>query len=262
MAIYLKQFETVSQYNTYTADTANFIKPNVSLITENNKVEYNPLVIPPTPSQPNNVITYTASEQIVLPGNAVFSGESGELTIISHTFENGVGTIEFDDDIITIGENSFNYCLELTSVNIPNSVTSMGNGVFTNCSSLASINIPSGVTSIGDSAFNECSSLTSIDIPSGVTSIGESAFKYCTSLTSIDIPSGVTRIEMDAFFGCENVNDVYCYPNPSLLVWNESEHDDFKEDGSTLCHVKSEWLSDYQSKFGYEVNVTFVGDLV
>ncbi len=48
--IYLKKFEATSQYNAYTADTANFIKPNVSLITETNTVEYNPLVIPPTPS--------------------------------------------------------------------------------------------------------------------------------------------------------------------------------------------------------------------
>ena len=51
---YLKEFETTSQYNAYTADTANFIKPNVSLITETNTVEYNPLVIPPTPPTPSH----------------------------------------------------------------------------------------------------------------------------------------------------------------------------------------------------------------
>ncbi len=51
MGKYLKKFETMSQYNAYTADTENFILPNVSLITENNKVEYNPSgVVPPTPS--------------------------------------------------------------------------------------------------------------------------------------------------------------------------------------------------------------------
>ena len=52
MGKYLKKFETTSQYNAYTADTENFIKPNVSLITETNTVEYNPYVIPPTPSHP------------------------------------------------------------------------------------------------------------------------------------------------------------------------------------------------------------------
>ena len=49
MAIFLKKFETVNQYNAYTADTANFILPNVSLTVDNNTVHYNPST-PPTPS--------------------------------------------------------------------------------------------------------------------------------------------------------------------------------------------------------------------
>jgi hypothetical protein len=40
--IYLKKFETTNQYNAYTADTTNFIKPNVSFIEETHIVDYNP----------------------------------------------------------------------------------------------------------------------------------------------------------------------------------------------------------------------------
>ena len=50
MSKYLKLFDTTSQYNAYTADTANFIKPNVSFIEETNGVAYNALVVPPAPS--------------------------------------------------------------------------------------------------------------------------------------------------------------------------------------------------------------------
>lgn len=51
MGIYLKKFETISQYNAYTADTENFILPNVSLTVDNNTVHYNPSSpVPPTPS--------------------------------------------------------------------------------------------------------------------------------------------------------------------------------------------------------------------
>ena len=51
MAIYLKKFETMSQYNAYTADTENFILPNVSLTVDNSTVHYNPSSpVPPTPS--------------------------------------------------------------------------------------------------------------------------------------------------------------------------------------------------------------------
>ena len=48
MSKYLKKFETTAQYN---AAKSGLILPNVSLVTENNKVEYNPISpVPPTPS--------------------------------------------------------------------------------------------------------------------------------------------------------------------------------------------------------------------
>ena len=99
-------------------------------------------------------------------------------------------------------------------------------------------------------------------IGENVTSIGPGAF-YGSGLTSVTIPNSVTSIEADAFYDCTSVNDVYCYPKPANLGWNDNddEKDDFKSDGSTLCHVKTEYLTAYQSKFGDKVNVTFVGDL-
>jgi len=54
---------------------------------------------------------------------------------------------------------------------------------------------------------------------------------------------------------------VYCYPNAANLTWDEDGKDDFKADGSTVCHVHADQLSAYQSKFTGTVNVTFVGDL-
>ena len=127
----------------------------------------------PTPPTPMNVITYQASEKLAETTNIFgsglhtnkFSGSSGQqLTITSHAFENGVGTIEFDGDITSIGSRAFNSCGNLTSVNIPNSVTSIGGTAFNDCTSLTSIDIPSGVTSIGGGAFNSCRNLTSVTV--------------------------------------------------------------------------------------------------
>ena len=63
-----------------------------------------------------------------------------------------------------------------TNYIIPNSVTNIGDEAFDCCVSLTSINIPDSVTSIGRSAFSRCTSLTSINIPDGVTNIGDRAF--------------------------------------------------------------------------------------
>ena len=117
------------------------------------------------------------------------------------------------------------------------------------------------MTSIGTYAFCGCSGLASVTIPDSVTSIGFYAFAYCSGLTSVTIPNSVTSIGEDAFLECVSVKDVYCYPNPANLAWNESSKDDFDPTGGTRCHVKAEYLTAYQTKFGDEVNVTFVGDL-
>ena len=135
--------------------------------------------------------------------------------------------------VTSIGEYVFEYCDNLTSIEIPSGVTSIGDHVFAYCDNLTSIEIPSGVTSIGESAFEGClnlqsvsfgensqlnsigdwvfafcNNLTSIEIPSGVTSIGELAFTECSRLTSIEIPSGVTSIGESAFTECSRLTSI------------------------------------------------------
>lgn len=66
---YLKQFETTAAYN---AAKPNLILPNVSLITENNKVEYNPSSpTPPTPSHDYVEIASTKWATMNIGANSV-----------------------------------------------------------------------------------------------------------------------------------------------------------------------------------------------
>lgn len=155
----------------------------------------------------------------------------------------------------------FSGCTSLSSVILPQNAVSIEDGAFTNCTSLSSIDIPDSVTSLNNSAFQRCSNLADVHMPSSLTEIYEYAFDRCSSLSSVVIPEGVTYIGADAFIGCTATADVYCYPNPADLEWDEADKDDFKHDGSTVCHVKEEYLAAYQTKFGNTVNVTFAGDL-
>ena len=124
-------------------------------------------------------LCYTSSKgKIVSP----YETSSFDATILSNTYEDGVGVICFDAPITTIGNYAFYGCSSLTSVTIPDSVNSIRNSAFEDCSSLTSITIGDSVTSIGSNAFEDCSSLTSITIPNSVTSIGAYAFYDCSSL--------------------------------------------------------------------------------
>ena len=234
MGKYLKKFETTAEYESFIA--SDYDKPNVSLCEDNNEVHYNPI----EPPLPNNIIRYEASAKLAETSSNKSAGlhtNAFNTTIKSHTFENGVGTIEFNDDVTTIaggGGGSPNYgafggCSNMTNISIPNSVTSITSIAFVGCTSLPVVDniryadtyaigavdktlteytIKNGTKWIGDYAFQYCSGLTSVTIPSSVTSIGYGAFSYCSSLTSVTIPDSVTSIGNSAFYGCSGLTSV------------------------------------------------------
>ena len=134
------------------------------------------------------------------------------------------------DGVTSIGDNAFDGCSSLKSINLPEEVTSIGESAFYGCISLTNISLADGVTSIGDNAFAQCAlisiilpekltsigmatfadcgGLTSINLPKGVTSIEDGAFRGCTSLISISLPDGVTRIGDWAFESCSNLEEI------------------------------------------------------
>ncbi len=60
----------------------------------------------------------------------------------------------------------------------------IGERAFQNCVNLTTVNLPNTLITIGERAFSECSSLTSITIPNSVTSIGSRVF-YCENLATV-----------------------------------------------------------------------------
>lgn len=104
--------------------------------------------------------------------------------------------------VVSIGENAFCSCTNLTLVTIPDSITSIGRFAFSGCIRLTDIIIPNSVTSIGDSAFSSCTGLRDITISNNLTSIGEAAFSGCR-LTSIKLPDSLTTIGAHAFYECD-----------------------------------------------------------
>ena len=168
---------------------------------DNNKLSADYTII----QNPICFLYYTSNDgEIVQPNNSSAFGA----TILSNTYKDGVGIIEFNAPITQIGNYAFENCISLTSVNIPDSVTTIGNNAFESCDSLTSVTIPDSVTTIADYAFRGCSSLTSVTLPDSVTTIGEWAFCECWNLTSVTIPDSVTTIGDYAFCSCSSLTSV------------------------------------------------------
>ena len=145
MAVYLKEFENHTQYESY-INGSGAILPNVSICTTEGDVHYNPYVVPPeTRVVAKFNVTDTSSSTKIANKTSGFSvmeidGVEQPSVVSAYTFD-------------TVGEHTVKYTL-------------------------------ADPTTIGDNAFWRCISLTSIDIPDSVTSIGERAFSYCSGLTT------------------------------------------------------------------------------
>lgn len=145
--------------------------------------------------------TDTISGEIVIPDTVTKNGKSYSVTAIAN--------------------QAFYYCVNLTSVTIPNSVVSIGDYAFGGCGDLASITIPDSVTSIGCNAFGGCCGLTDVTIGNSVTSIGDCAFIYCERLNPVNIPNSVISLGSGAFYGCFGLSSVNI-PNSVTSIKNDT----------------------------------------
>ena len=171
-----------------------------------------------------NVITYTTTDgKIVTP----YSGEENEYrtieslfgaSLISNTYENGVGKMVFSGPVTLIGEYSF-IGTNLKTIVLPNGIKNIGSHAFKNCTGLQSAKLPNNCTTIYQYAFEKCSSLVDITIPDSVTSLRNGVFLDCNTLESIAIPSGVETLSANLFQDCSKLK--YVTLNEGLKAINE-----------------------------------------
>lgn len=109
-----------------------------------------------------------------------------------------------------IEDYAFDFCKNLKSITIPDSVNIIGESAFCGCKLLTAITISNSVKSIGYGTFKYCDSLTAITIPHGVMSIGEVVFEDCKNLESITIPDSIESIGREAFYCCKSLKAI-CY---------------------------------------------------
>ncbi len=198
---------------------------------------------------PHNQIWYTSvNGEIVEPYSGENNNYADALTtfganIVSNTYVDGKGVIEFDGDVTIIGDTAFLDCDNIKNIILPNSITTIGGISFYDCDNLEVITIPESVTTIGSAnwygggqTFRSCDNLrefrgkfatedgrcliidnvltcfaaaglTEYVIPHSVTTIGNHAFIDCIKLESITIPDSVTTIGYFSFGYCNSLHE-------------------------------------------------------
>ena len=102
--------------------------------------------------------------------------------------------------ITRIGDGAFKNMPQFTGkINLPDTIISIGDDAFAKCTNITSIMLGSDIKKIGKSAFAECSALEDIEL-NGVEEIGDDAFFKCTSLTpSIIMPKTLKKLGNSVF---------------------------------------------------------------
>ncbi len=129
------------------------------------------------------------------------------------------------DGVTVIGKGAFEFCSNLSKVEIPDSVTVIGKDAFLYCVYLESIIIPEGVVSIGREAFNSCWFLEKVTLPSTLEFIDTQAFGWCYSLKEINIPEGVTLGEC-SFYMCISLESITIPSTAQLVYYEEDDYVD------------------------------------
>ena len=158
----------------------------------------------------------------ILP-SFVVSDVTYYVTSIAENAFNGWSGLQLSmpDTIVSVGNNAFQDCSNVTGIYLGHSLTNIGTGVFKNCSKLIDIAIPSMVTSISDNLFENCSGLQNISITNFITRIGNDAFSGCVGLTHIVIPSNVTSIGNNSYYGCSGLTRI-TIPETVAAIGNQA----------------------------------------
>ncbi|MBR2944498.1 MAG: leucine-rich repeat protein [Clostridia bacterium] len=143
------------------------------------------------------------------------------------TIPNTVSYQDIEYLVVSIENEAFKDCNNLTSVTIGNNITSIGEKAFWGCY-VESIVLPDSVIEIGTAAFAQCYYLNELTIGNGVTIIPEEAFRGA-NIERLTIPDSVIEVGERAFASCSNLKVVTVGKGVQKFGFYAFEGDNVKE---------------------------------
>ncbi len=160
-----------------------------------------------------NLVTISIPDTVKTIGSAAFynSGysnkvanwENGVLYIGSHLVASNKNVVKgkytVKSGTLTIANQAFSDCDNVTEIVLPESLAYIGDGAFEGCESLEKLSMGKNIVSIGEKAFYSCEGLCSINIPATTEEIGNGAFYFCSSLKTISVDDENKFYSSDSF---------------------------------------------------------------
>lgn len=194
--------------NTLDLEFANFTNDN-DLVNLKYMDKLKTITFPRTTKEiPQACLNYGSCkiENVIIPDNAERSVDVGV-----QAFPQSLKTIKLGEvnpnGNSKIGQQAFEGCTDLTSVDFGYGWKEIGTQAFTGCSALKDIVLPEGVEYIRNGAFSGAA-IEAIHLPNTLKVIEENAF-VCEKLKTITIPASVEKIKAHAFQNNKALTDVY-----------------------------------------------------
>ena len=184
---------------------------------------------------------------LVIPSKVQFNGKELDVKEIGDDFaasNKAILSLTINTGVDSIGDRAFKNCINLTRINIAQTVTKIGAECFYACTALDAFN-NNGVINVGSKSFAECENLKEVSIESlvslgegaflnckklsvchlpNITSIAKATFQYCQALEEYNIPNSVKSIGESAFEGCTAISSIVIPDNVLELGYGSFNH--------------------------------------
>ena len=101
------------------------------------------------------------------------------------------------------------HCDKITSIEFGENIRTIGEYAFAYSSNLTTVSLPEHLQQLPAHCFEKCEALERVDISDRIIDIGTRAFYGCSSIRELVFGAGLETIGKDAFSGCSGVNDLY-----------------------------------------------------
>ena len=163
-------------------------------------------------------LQYADIENKIVPDNAFYNYDDQFAGDVVYVMQ--LERIILPEDITEIGDNAFEYAVNLKTINFPQALKRIGDYSFYTCKALTAEKIvfPEGLETIGESCFEACKGMRrEIVLPSTIRELGDASFRQCWAY-KMNFPASLEKIGFMAFSG-SRLEEVY-FEGPGHLVFD------------------------------------------